>query len=677
MPLLWGARAGSLTTSDLYTINPASGASVSVGAIGFAVTGLAMDPLTGILYGSTSTNSAANPRSIITIDPSTGAGTLVGSTGLSDPLVDIWCDDVGNLYGFKITSPTDLYSVNKSTGAATSIGSSSANYGCGTDFNPVDSITYGCLDGTWDPSISRGELYTVDLGTGSCTAIFQLTGSAAPDGSAIPAAACDESGNYFILINDFVGANPILLATVDLTSGVITDIGTTLTRMDALAWERPGPYLPVNTVAPTISGVPGTGHTLTATTGTWTGAPTITFAYQWQRGDAMGTGFADIGGETASTYLLTTADEGFTVRVKVTASNGDGDTDAFSSYLFIYQLLLFGAKGGSSTTSDLYSIDPVTGAQASIGPTGFALTGLAMDPSDNTLYGATSNNSASNPKSLITIDPVTGAGTLVGALGLAFGSGDIAFDPTTGLLYGTDNDTAALVSIDKNTGAASVIGAYGVSGFGYGMDFNSAGALYLFPDLGNGDYYTVNIGTGTATDVGNLDGPSISVGAASFNEGDVLYAVLNPSGATPATLVVINTSTGHVTTFATIAARFDALCWQRPPAGAGPPVNVIPPVIAGTAQNGETLSATNGTWTGEPVIGFLRQWQICDPDGNNCVDIPAATGFTYVVQPNDTGNTIRVCVTATNAQGSVTICTDPIGPIEPILGPRISFDMSG
>lgn len=58
-PVLYGADgAAGNSTTNLYILDPTTGGIVStVGPIGFAVTGLAIDPITGILYGSTGNNS--------------------------------------------------------------------------------------------------------------------------------------------------------------------------------------------------------------------------------------------------------------------------------------------------------------------------------------------------------------------------------------------------------------------------------------------------------------------------------------------------------------------------------------------------------------------------------------------------------------------------------------------
>jgi hypothetical protein len=81
------------------------------------------------------------------------------------------------------------------------------------------------------------------------------------------------------------------------------------------------------------------------------------------------------------------------------------------------------------------------------------------------------------------------------------------------------------------------------------------------------------------------------------------------------------------------------------------PTNQTPPTIAGTAQEGSTLTAGNGTWTGTTPLTFTYQWQRCDANGKNCVSITGQTTNTYAVQKADVGGTLVVNVVGTNSDG--------------------------
>ena len=82
-----------------------------------------------------------------------------------------------------------------------------------------------------------------------------------------------------------------------------------------------------------------------------------------------------------------------------------------------------------------------------------------------------------------------------------------------------------------------------------------------------------------------------------------------------------------------------------------PPSNVEPPAISGVAQEGETLTALEGTWTGPPPT-YAYAWEVCDQDGQNCSALPGADARTYEPTAADVGFTLRVLVTASNASGS-------------------------
>ena len=85
---------------------------------------------------------------------------------------------------------------------------------------------------------------------------------------------------------------------------------------------------------PAITGALQVGQTLTASPGTWSFLPPgyTEYAYQWQvSDDGDGPWVAATGdGAATSSYVVAAADDAKYLRVKVTATNDDGSTDAFS-----------------------------------------------------------------------------------------------------------------------------------------------------------------------------------------------------------------------------------------------------------------------------------------------------------------------------------------------------------
>ena len=164
--------------------------------------------------------------------------------------------------------------------------------------------------------------------------------------------------------------------------------------------------VPANTVAPVVSGTATFGQTLTTTNGTWTGVPTPTYTYQWQRAGS------NISGATGSTYQLVSADVGNAIRCVVTATNTAGSSSANSNATAAVAAAVPGApqsvsasatgsttatvswsapasNGGATITS--YSIY-WSGGSTSTGSTSVGITGLT--PSTSYTFTVYATNSA-------------------------------------------------------------------------------------------------------------------------------------------------------------------------------------------------------------------------------------------------------------------------------------------
>lgn len=111
------------------------------------------------------------------------------------------------------------------------------------------------------------------------------------------------------------------------------------------------------------------------------------------------------------------------------------------------------------------------------------------------------------------------------------------------------------------------------------------------------------------------------------------------------------------------------------PAPPQAPKNTTEPSISGTAQQGQTLTANPGDWSGSKPIQFSYRWRRCDDKGGDC-SATSVTAKTYTLGTVDIGHTLRVLVTASNNVGSsaaisnatsvVTASGPPAGQCQPI-----------
>jgi hypothetical protein len=87
------------------------------------------------------------------------------------------------------------------------------------------------------------------------------------------------------------------------------------------------------------------------------------------------------------------------------------------------------------------------------------------------------------------------------------------------------------------------------------------------------------------------------------------------------------------------------------------PRNVGEPSVSGTAVQGQTLTTSNGSWSGTTPITYQYRWLRCDSTGGgvngvNCATISGETRRTYILTGDDVGRRNRSRVIATNADGT-------------------------
>jgi Ca2+-binding RTX toxin-like protein len=253
---------------------------------------------------------------------------------------------------------------------------------------------------------------------------------------------------------------------------------------------------------------------------------------------------------------------------------------------------LYGADGSGGNPSNLYEIDRDTGAvMRTIGPIGFAVTGLAIHPETAELYGSTGGNAPTDPGSTIKIDKTTGAGTLIGDQVAAdeMGAADITFT-SDGTLYGWSEATDDLVTINLASGAATVVGESGADYLGSGLSASPGDTLFFTGQLDIGNLMTISRTTVLPTIVALMDGTvGDRINALAFDNRGTLLGSRRLDNELDRDLIRINTSSGHITSLGPSVDRLDAIEFSEAhPRCTGATANVL-----GTSRK-DSLRGTKG-----------------------------------------------------------------------------------
>ncbi|MFN8178905.1 MAG: hypothetical protein U0167_13330 [bacterium] len=214
---------------------------------------------------------------------------------------------------------------------------------------------------------------------------------------------------------------------------------------------------------------------------------------------------------------------------------------------------LIGITLGSPGTT-LYDISIANGAPTNPRTVASKINTIAVAPS-GTIYAVSQGFPSDVPPggSLYTINPSTGVPTPVGVLNeFIVTEGDLACDPTTGILYAVDG-VGELFTINTSTAACTVVGTVTVA-FNEdlsAMAFDSAGTLYMVDSFGPS---LVKVNKSTAAVIGSVTmnaDVNREIGGLAF---DPMSGVAYYAAGTTSMLYTVNTTTGLATPVGPIAA---------------------------------------------------------------------------------------------------------------------------
>ena len=379
---------------------------------------------------------------------------------------------------------------------------------------------------------------------------------------------------------------------------------------------------PANGSPPTISGSLVDGQTLTASPGSWTGSPAPTFTYQWQRCDSSGANCNPILGASSSTYTLVTADVGSTIVVAVTGSNAPA------------------RPAPSPRTRPLSCSRPTSPPSNSSPPT---ISGSLVD-------GQT-----------LTASPGSWTGIPAPTFTYQWQRCDNSGANCNPIL-GASSSTYTLVTAD--VGSTIVVAVTGSNSSGTAGPVSSNATAVVQPATSppsNSSPPTISGSTGRRANIDRLAGQLDRLPAPTFTyqwqRCDNSGANCNPIlGAASSTYTLVTADVGSTIVVAVTGSNAPArpapsprtrpLSCSRPRAHRR---TAQPPTISGSLVDGQTLTASPGSWTGNPAPTFTYQWQRCDTSGANCNPILGASSSTYTLVTADVGSTIVVAVTGSNA----------------------------
>ena len=411
------------------------------------------------------------------------------------------------------------------------------------------------------------------------------------------------------------------------------------------------------TGAPAISGTVQVGQTLTASTSGIADANGLigaSFSYQWVSND--GTSDTDISGATSATYTLVEADEGKTIKVRVSFLDDDNHEETLVSAA----TATVEAALTSSGTTRGGSVNPNSPATGSPAISGTAQVGQTLTASTSGIADADGLSKASFSYQWVSND----------------GTSDTDISGATSATY-------TLVEADEGNTIKVKVSFTDDEGNEESLTSTATGEVAAKPNSpATGQPAisgTAQVGetlTASTSGIADTDG----LGSASFsyqwvsNDGT---SDTDISGATSATYTLVEADEGNTikvkVSFTDDAGNEESLTSAATGEVAAKPNSPATgqPAISGTAQVGETLTAsTSGIADADGLSNASFSYQWVSNDGTSDTDISGATSATYTLVEADEGNTIKVRVSFTDDAGHAeTRTSEPtaeVATVEPL-----------
>ena len=395
----------------------------------------------------------------------------------------------------------------------------------------------------------------------------------------------------------------------------------------AIEEEPPAPTNTPATGVPVISGTSQVGETLTADTSGIAdddGLTNVSYGYQWARND--GTDDSDISGATSRTYTLVEADQGKTIKVKVSFTDDADNDETLTSAATgeVEALPNWPATGGPTISGTAQVGEPLTAETSGIadddGLSGatFSYQWIANDgTSDTDITGATDSSY-----------------TLVAADESKTIKVRVSFTDDAGneeTLTSTATDTVSFAvqqqaSNNPATGAPTISGT-ARAGRTLTVDTSNISDGDGMVNVTFGYQWISNDGT-TDTDI--TDETSSTYTIKPWDLGKYIKA-----------RVSFTDDAGNEETLTSSATTTVAASPDQAPTGG--------PIISGMAEVGQSLYAVvMGIRDGNGMTYATFSYQWIRNDGTTDSDIPGATGTPYTLTDTDEGKTIKVRVSFTD-----------------------------